>query len=251
MCRSISGWAFGEAWFQFFGTPTNNTCTDAMAPSYVDVAPQGNTQVPPHRFIFTDTSDDQSPKLDDYFEDAITLTSTSKPDSIWWVGHIPPLNLLYYQSYEHDGDGSVRDDLYDAMEARGMLCVSGKCRPSTYLLGHQHLYQRLVFTDDTGQWVMPQHVIVGHGGVKVDVSPPAPAPYATCTYDRFPFFEKDGVNWKTARISGTVTTETAFGFVKWTRNAASVNTPSGWKPELHWATGPSRQFDGTTTTCFE
>jgi len=251
MCQSISGWGFGEAWFQFFGTSTNNTCTDAMSPAYVDVAPQGAGNVPPHRFLMIDNSDDHSRKLEDNYEDAIAITHSSAPDSVWWVGHIPPLNLLYYGSVEHDGDGSVRNDLYDAMESTGMLCASGKCKPSTYLLGHQHLYQRLVFTDDNGQWLMPQHVIVGHGGVKVDVTPPVQAPFATCTYDRFPFFEKDGVQWKSVTISGTVTTETAFGFVKWTRDASSVNTPSGWKSELNWATGPSRKFDGKTTPCFD
>lgn len=246
-CQVLTGWGFGEAYFQLFGTPINDNCVRAMEPWYFDVAAGGlGSGQASHRFVMIDTSDDAAAAIQANFESAAKITQAQgAPDSAWWVSHIPALNLIFYSDDEHTGDTSIRQDLLQAESSTGAYCGANGCRPSMFLLGHEHLFQSIEFPDGSGGWSFPQQVIVGHGGVRIDNSSPAPAPDANCKYDGFELEEGSD------DAAGFVTTEVIHGFVQWTRNAQTESSQPGWMPQMHWVSGatPRPLSTGTPEAC--
>ncbi|WNO10035.1 metallophosphoesterase [Teredinibacter sp. KSP-S5-2] len=223
MCQS--GY-FGRGYFQLFGTESENECVESLSPWFFDVAVGGlQSNNAPHRFVIIDTNDDKAKSLTRHYQNAINMTrEPAGPKSVWWLTHIPAYDLLYYSGSFHTGDTGVRNALSDATTERGPLCLAGKCSPSLFLLGHQHLYQHLNFIDSNNNAIFPQHYIVGHGGVKVDMSSPDNL-HQTCSYDGFSF---NGTQ------ANTVTdTRTEHGFVYWQRSASTVDLPLGWRPTLY------------------
>lgn len=223
MCQS--GY-FGKGYFQLFGTESENQCVESLSPWYFDVAVGGlQSNNAPHRFVIIDTNDDNAKSLTHNYQNAINITRESTgPKSVWWLTHIPAYDLLYYSGSFHTGDTGVRNALTEATTESGPLCFAGKCSPSLFLLGHQHLYQHLNFVDSNNQEIFPQHYIVGHGGVMVDMSSPD-SQHQTCSYDGFSF------NGKPATTVSDTRTE--HGFVYWQRSTATVEQPLGWEPTLY------------------
>lgn len=221
---------FGPAYFQLFGAGTENTCVDSLDPWYFDVAVGGiGTDNEPHRFIVIDTNDDEASSLTTHYEAAIDITrEVNAPKSVWWLTHIPAYTVLYYSGSFHTGDSHVRDALSSAINNKGELCPGGKCSPSLFLLGHQHIFQNLNFFNSDGSTLFPSHYIVGQGGVKLDKNSPDSI-HERCAYKDFT------INATTA----TTITDTVVqhGFMSWERDTISVNTALGWNPILYDANG--------------
>ena len=105
------------------------------------------------------------------FRNAKAMSDTAA-NSSWWVAHTPGVQLLHYGGQNHFGDAGVRKALLLATgmetEVKDRFCASGMCKPSQFLMSHQHLYQSVTFTDDQGNWIFPRQSIVGHSGVDID-----------------------------------------------------------------------------------
>lgn len=260
--HEICSW-YGTGWFYLIGTGDDTTClVDGMAPWHFDVAPGGidasgaatgdapgdapGDTTAPHRFVVIDTSNDGSTLLAPHFTDAIGMSSL---ESTWWVTHIPAYNLLNYASghgqpaTDHTGDNGVRSALLTAVgqapdqapdQASVPLCDASRapgpiCRPSTVLMGHQHLLQWLEFYGEdqtSGLYIWPQQVIVGNGGVNTDDAGLGGSP---CLHDDF---DIGG-----AQNTAVVWSSSHHGYVVWTRSAATVESSSGWSPAPHRADG--------------
>lgn len=235
------GW-YGTGYTYLFGPSGQNACDfDGNATFYFDVAPQDEPMLT-HRFVMVDTSNRYSPELAAEFGAALDASTAST----WWVTHIPPANLLRYAGSDGEtvtnvGDPRIAAALDDAIKTRSEpLChearpLSSRCRPSTLLMGHQHLFQTVVFAQSvnpatvTHTEVWPQIVIVGHGGVapdKAGLSGSSPCRYS------FSLPGIDGVD-----VNGIVRSRSENGFVVWTRSADTRVLPSGWHMSPRGADG--------------
>ncbi len=259
--HEICSW-YGTGWFYLLGTGDDTAClVNGVDTWHFDVAPGGidtaSTETvdatDPHRFVVIDTSNDRSNLLTPHFTDALTQSNL---DSTWWVTHIPAYNLLRYSTghdqpaTDHTGDDGVRSALLSAVgHASEPLCdpsraPSPACRPSTFLMGHQHLLQHLEFYaggQTSGPHVWPQQYIVGNGGVNTDDADLGGSP---CLHDDFDIGGADNraVVWSSSH----------HGYVVWTRSATTVDSPSGWSPSPRHADGSEIVLDpvtASTPTC--
>lgn len=214
---------YGKGFSYLFG-PSDASCNYKADQTWsFDVAPGGfdasGNATNSHRYVMIDTSDDNSSQLSDRFEAAL---KSSNQESTWWVSHIPPVNMLYYHHSVHPGTRGVYDSLAKAIdETKIPLCDTTRtgephCRPSTVLLGHNHMFQTVKFKDAASKFTWPQMYIVGHGGVALRG---AGVP-DSCDYV---FSLPDG-----SVKNAEVTTRRAFGFVTWERSSATKANPSGW-----------------------
>jgi hypothetical protein len=246
---------WGVGYFQFFGTDANTDCSSVpsadpyMKPWFFDVKPAGASNDLAHRFVVLDTNgyngtdgagEDkgfQSGPAIRNFQAAIKMSGDATWSS-WWVKHTPTVQLIYYTEggRAHYGDKSFRHALLTATgegtAVKDRFCgyTSGAtCRPSQVLLGHEHLYQDVVFGDATS-YFYPRQFIVGHGGVDLDSDGPAYGTTTECLNDNFPI----GAN--RSGVAGTATTRTKHGYVVWTRNKTTHSKePSGWQTSYVWA----------------
>ncbi len=258
---------FGGGYLQLFGANAGQSCGDIasrgdfMRTWFFDVgvggASDGNATN--HRFVMIDTNkfgDRDAVNLDDEFEDAFKM-SKSGPESSWWVTHTPGIQLIYYydsgRKREHIGEYAVREGALTAAETKQTpseaFCghkAGVKCRPNQFLMGHQHLYQDVVFKDSKGDWVFPRQIIVGHGGTKVDNASPARGGALSCLYQGFPIGmitgkQKDYPNHVIRKdVSGLATTVPEHGLVVWTRGKTASADQSGWTPSYVWAYAPDK-----------
>lgn len=252
-------WGFGDGYFQLFGPEGVTDCAtaaDPMPPEAFDVAPGGLAAggAAAHRFVVIDTNDDAAQGLTARYRAAMALTrAEGAPHSAWWVSHIPAITLVDYDGTEHTGDPELQVDLAAAPEAGDLeewFCGGGACRPSQILLGHQHLFQRLEFPATTAAdapWRLPRHVVVGHGGTRIDDASPAPAGAASCRYDGFDALGVPG----DAAPAGVVETVTRHGVVVWRRSAETLALPAGWTLEHLWAgpAPPAARADAPPPAC--
>ena len=232
---------YGSGWFLLMGVGTDTSCvTNGTAPWQFDVAVGGidasGAGVDPHRFVVLDTSNDNAPDLTKNFADAIGRSTQA---STWWLTHIPAYTLLHYGFRDHLGDRRVRSALIRAFDAgsspSSQLCDASRaplptCIPSTIIMGHQHLFQQLDFYDQgsvTGDFIWPQHYVVGHGGVRIDRDGLGASP---CQFDQF------DIGGGTANTS-VIWSEASHGYVVWNRSSATVNTDAGWVATPHRADG--------------
>jgi len=236
---------YGKGFSYLFG-PTDNACNYLADPTWhFDVAPNGfNASVgarEAHRYVMIDSSNERSRQLDSRFADALKV---SDQESTWWITHIPPINMLYYRHRVHTDTQGVYDSFAKAIDNTGItLCDSTRsgvphCRPSTVLLGHNHMYQTLKFTGGTSNFTWPQMYIVGHGGVKLRSA--GVPDYCDYTFDL-----PDGSTQKAAVI-----TRKDFGFVTWERSTTTTSNPSGWADTPRDKNGnPWNSTIITTNTC--
>jgi hypothetical protein len=233
---------YGVGYFQFFGTKADASC-DALAdagktymqPWFFDIG----TGADAHRTVVLDVSAFTSegavvPEATANFEAAAQM-SASGPESSWWAFHTPGVQLTYYSGEEHTGEPSVTQALLDATGQATLLkdrfCGHDgehACKPSQFLMGHQHLFQSVTFPQPGKDWTFPRQMIVGHGGTKVDTANPAPSG-ETCHYSHFPI----GSNGED--VSGYAHTDQRHGLVLWTRDQAAQ---AGWIGAQIFASDP-------------
>ncbi|MCG6902208.1 MAG: metallophosphoesterase [Rhodobacter sp.] len=263
------GW-YGTGWHYLFGSDARDAktlpaqaCPFSPVPMWtLDVAPGGNTAGPAvHRFVIIDSARSSQTSLTTDFQTALGLTN---PDSVWWVSHVPAFNLLEYADCRgctpgyHLGDTNVQFALRTATR-NITLCDPTRrnapaCLPSTLLLGHQHLFQQIEFFGEnatSGAYVFPQSYIVGHGGTRIDSSGLSGSP---CTFAGFDLGQvTDSAGQETARAyNGVVHSASDFGYVVWTRSAATLAEPSGWRAETRDAAGnpmPTGQPNSNVPPC--
>ena len=196
-----------------------------------------------HRFVMIDTSDEHSSELNGAFADAIDRSQTG---SVWWVSHVPPVHLLNYGGRMRPYNGNVRYRLEQAVNNSQPLCdisrtASPRCSPSLILLGHDHMYQTVTFSDANGAFTWPQIYIVGHGGVNLRS---AGLSGSSCTYD---FNDLPGSK---STQTGIVHTRREFGYVLWRRSAATIGEQSGWVADPRDRHGkPWRPFAAARDDC--
>jgi hypothetical protein len=259
--EACGDWGFGDGYFQLFGPGEVTSCagaSDPMPPHAFDVAPGGLEAgaTAAHRFVILDTNEDTTGDLTAAYRAAMALTrAPDAPASAWWVTHVPAIVLVDYGDpgppIEHTGDPELQADLIAAAPGRdlsGWFCGEGGCRPSQILLGHQHLYQSLRFFAPgaaAGPWVLPRHVVVGHGGTPIDLASPAPSGAVACRYDGFTALAAPG---RPAPVA-LAETQTLHGLVVWTRSAETLGEPSGWTEQPLWAGGQPLAADGAPPMC--
>ena len=235
---------FGLGYFQFFGTTAAgadcSALTDAgasyMLPWFFDIGSGTDA----HRFVVLDVSSwsyqtgADVPELTKDFETAMQMTADG-PDSVWWTYHTPGVQLIYYSSDEHTGEPGVTEALLKATGDGTLLedrfCGhdgTHACKPSQFLMGHQHLYQNVTFPEPGETWTFPRQMIVGHGGTKVDTADPAPSG-DTCHYSHFPIGSNGG------DVTGYANTDETHGLVYWTRDPGAQ---AGWTGEQIFAPDP-------------
>lgn len=237
---------YGAGYFQLFGSNAGESCgavqssgsppaRQYMMPWYFDVATGGLGSGEPHRFVMIDvntqfaTADITQATTD--FETGMTITAAG-PASNWWVMHTPGVQAVYYGGAVNNGDTGVRQALEAATELQfcGTPAAPTPCRPSQFLMGHQHLFQTLTFADTDGGWLFPRMVIVGNSGTKIDQASPSPGGQGGCAYT-FPNVKITGAS---SDLEAAVFTESQHGLVVWTRTNSPAD-PSGWTPEYLWA----------------
>jgi hypothetical protein len=207
----------------------------------------------PHRMVMVDSSDDHSSDLQARFERAIDLSNV---DSVWWVSHIPAVNL--YNGRGGLGDKRVRNGLEDALSTKGTngvpldLCSGGECKPSALILGHDHLTQKIEFFEDNDNakgYTFPMTYIVGHGGVKLR-SAGLNRTSSTCSFTKagYPIA---GVNNGSNPYVAHVSWKAEFGYVNWSRSSASVMKNTGWNDDAKDMMGNPMTFDNydAAVTC--
>jgi hypothetical protein len=103
------------------------------------------------------------------------------------------------------------------------------CNPSMFLLGHQHLYQDVMF-EENDRRIFPQSTIVGHGGVNIRDSNPGPDHTEFCQETDFPLGASGAPD-----VTGVVNTVIDLGFVLWTWLANDPDLgQTGWSPQYSW-----------------
>ncbi|PWW01803.1 calcineurin-like phosphoesterase family protein [Hoeflea marina] len=230
---------YGSGWAYLLGPGSGTDCRslDKAALWSFDAAPGGidasGKSANSHRFVMIDTSADRDmATLKQNFIGAIALSDVP---SVWWVTHIPGISLLHFGGRTHRGDSGIQSALQAALSgmAHG-FCDSTRqpsCRPSTFLMGHQHLFQRIEFfenADPARPYVWPQQVIGGHGGVRQDNAGLRASP---CGYD-FGAHRSVGVDH-----TAIVWSDTRHGYVDWVRSAATIDENSGWRASPMLADG--------------
>lgn len=163
----------------------------------------------------------------DDFATAKTM-SDNGPESSWWVMHTPGVQVIYYGGKVHKGDKDVRHALGDATGFS--LCGTGTapkaCKPSQFLLGHEHLYQSVVFPrslqtsvtpNPAYPWIFPRMFITGHGGTQIVDSSPTPSGRGPACQYAFDDIQIPGLSADLHSIADTVT---QHGYVAWTQIAA-------------------------------
>ena len=228
--------SYGQGYFQLFGDKSGQSCADIggangyMQPWFFDVAAAG---MKPHRFVVMDlnsyTKTPDTALMADRFRTAARMTAGG-PVSNWWVMHTPGVQAIYYGGKVHPADTNVRQALGEATGFH--LCPDEVCRPSQFLLSHQHLFQSLTFAAADGDWEFPRMFIVGNGGVRIDSSSPAPQGDGHCTYDYdFPATAQSAAATREALVDS----EMRHGLVIWTRDADTAEMPTGWTEQFLWA----------------
>lgn len=251
-------WGFGDSYLQLFGPGGWTSCAGAPdpLPAYAfDIAAGGLVwgAGAAHRFVVLDTNQDPASGATGSYPAAMQLTRASAaPTSTWWVTHVPAITLVDFgePAKEYTGDPELQAALIAA--AGGNLsdwfCPAGSCRPSQILLGHQHLYQSLEFPADGrpgGHWVLPRHVVVGHGGTAIDSASPAPPGVARCRYRGFAALGAPG---RDAPIA-IAETQALHGVVAWVRDADTLALPAGWDVlRFIWAGGAPVPADASDPT---
>jgi hypothetical protein len=195
----------------------------------------------------------------DDFATAKTM-SDNGPESSWWVMHTPGVQVIYYGGKVHKGDKDVRHALGDATGFS--LCGTGTapkaCKPSQFLLGHEHLCQSVVFPrslqtsvtpNPAYPWIFPRMFITGHGGTQIVDSSPTPSGRGPACQYAFDDIQIPGLSADLHSIADTVT---QHGYVAWTRNSGGASSdPSGWDPAFVWAgsaTGQDANANRSSTT---
>jgi hypothetical protein len=250
---------FGPGYFQLFGWQAGETCdqVDAGAnkdgglqytqPWFFDVQAAGTGAAEAHRFVIVDVNDFGEGVNQDQAEADFSIAaamSSRGPESSWWVMHTPGVQVIYYGGAEHKGQKEVRHALRDAtgFALCGSIDKPAACKPSQFLLGHEHLYQSVVFPRslqggangaDAYAWAFPRMFITGHGGTQLVYSSPTPGGAGPCEYA----FDDIGVPGLSGDLNAIVDTVTEHGYVAWTREAGSTGDPSGWSPSFVWADG--------------
>lgn len=239
--HEMCGAWYGTGWAYLMGTGEATDCDNLflVKPWSFDVAPGGigdNGQArDAHRFVMIDTS--KSWKSAEVRQNFVTAIGMSNVSSVWWVTHIPGISLLHFGGVTHKGDTDVRTALEHALSDVGyVFCDAARtpsCRPSTFLMGHQHLLQQIAFfrdSDPTKTFVWPQQYIVGNGGVRPDRSGLYASP---CSYDfRFHDYDVNALD-----LAGIVWSESAHGYVDWVRSSATSTENSGWVATPMFADG--------------
>ena len=234
---------FGVGYFEFFGQSDEIHCGTLSfsepyrSPWYFDVTPKDGNLKDTHRFVIIDANNYgfgvQEDKAEMHFSTAIDISN--KSGSSWWVWHSPAVQRISWKP-EAFGDRKLRKALlgaagYYSSGGEKRFCKPGNtpsCNPSMFLLGHQHLYQDVTFSSGNN-WSFPMNTIVGHGGVNLRNSNPAPRKREFCG-DKFPV----GVN--AVDVYGEVNTVVDHGFTLWSRAANSKNHgQAGWSPQYVWA----------------
>jgi hypothetical protein len=231
-CDSSSNGSAGPGFFFLLGSNSSadvKNCLDDGSPAwFFDVAPGGVDPSNPalaHRFVMIDSSYHFSAKLQGQFDAAIQYSNL---DSVWWVTHTPPIDLLHFGGKTQQGDSGVKGALTQALSqsnnATFKFCDStrgGKptCSPSTLLVSHDHLFQTVTF-EQNGKPIFPQTYVVGNGGVKLrDAGIKAsPCSFAFSLPDR------------QTSTAGIVETRLQHGYIVWTRDANSLASQNGWLP---------------------
>lgn len=237
----------GPGFFYLFGASAADKQCDANKTEswYFDVAPGGIDSAgkadAPHRFVMIDTSADSRSEAKANFETAIDV---SNQPNTWWTTHIAPVHLINFGA-DPSQNTNIAAGLSDALNSKGtQLCDSNRqplptCIPSTLILGHDHMYQTVVFEDAGGEFVYPQMYIVGHGGVNLRGAGLKGSP---CS------FKFENLPGQTDPLMGKVTTRQDFGFVVWSRSLDTVDTPSGWVADDEWVS--SGGIVGGAASCF-
>ena len=249
-CPGAGDLVYGMGYFQFFGTEADPDCAGLndglMQPWYFDVPLAGGNA---HRFVVIDAntyaSNGPFPGVaaKENFKTAKRM-SDNGPVSSWWVWHSPGVQLLHYNGGDHFGDPNILTALMDATgqdtAAKDRYCGTGAaCKPSQFLMGHQHLYQDVTFPNAapnaapnaTADWVFPRQYIIGHGGVDIDQGSNPARNGATCFDGDFPI----GANGAT--VKGQVQTFATHGVIYWERSTATLGLPAGWARSYAWADG--------------
>ena len=218
-----------------------------------DIAPGGivNAQAnDPHRMVMIDSSLDRSGHLQSRFERAIELSDV---DSVWWVSHIPAVNL--YSGHGGLGDKRVRAALEGALVSKGTagqplnLCAGSTCKPSALILGHDHLTQKIEFfkANHRGNgYLFPMTYIVGHSGVDLR-SAGLNRTSSTCSFKQsgYPI---QGVGPSDNPYTAQISWKAEFGYVAWTRSSTTAVGNTGWKDHPKGMTGDPMTFDAYDST---
>ncbi len=260
-CPPDADLKYGLGYFQFFGTDNengvpldcNNLAGKYMKPWYFDVLYKGaggNNSA--HRFVVLDANDYKRHHGVDEAQ-ARTHYATAKkisddgPVSSWWVWHSPAVQRIDYYKGTY-GDSELQLALLDAagldkpFGTRFCGYQSGPpCRPAMFLLGHQHLYQDVTF-DQNGTQMFPKGVIVGHGGVSIRDSNPAPRRHEYCLDKAFPLGSD-----QSPTVPGVVGTVAEHGMLYWTRSQSTLSDPIGWTAKYTWS-GDMAWNNGTLTS---
>ncbi len=250
---------FGAGYFQLFGWQTGEDCGQVdtgtnkdgglqyMKPWFFDVLAAGAPEDEAHRFVIVDVNDfGEGVNQNQAEADFATAAAMSEagPESSWWVMHTPGVQVIYYGKAVHKGQKDVRHALGDAT-GYAMCSTIDKpaaCKPSQFLLGHEHLYQSVVFPRALQEkaggagdypWAFPRMFITGHGGTQLVYSSPTPGGAGPCAYA----FDDIAIPGLSGDLSAIADTVTEHGYVVWTREADGASDPSGWDPTFVWADG--------------
>lgn len=252
-CPTGAALQYGVGYFQFFGQEDLVNCANLTgkplkldtaapiyrSPWYFDIAPMGGAASDTHRFVMIDANDYEGSigvsqtQAQAHFEDAIAITGAG-PALNWWVWHSPAVQRINWHQQPF-GDPTLRSALLAAAGAGksdgARFCyhaTAPACRPSLFLLGHQHLYQDVSFPK-AGNTIFPKSVIVGHGGVTIRSSSPGQHHEEFCQEGDFPL----GAN-QARDVHGVVNTVEEHGLVAWTRAAGAPLEGIGWMPSYLW-----------------
>lgn len=164
---------FGEGWHVLFsGTSLEGANGSLLRPCYDDdpsgsgwVAPSWavdfGSKADPWRVVVIDSNQPKDAR--DGFLQAAALTEAHEGHALW-LSHYPPVKMIYYKPDPDYGNAGIKVDAADAMDCEAPYA----CRPRIVFTGHQHLYQRITWKDRAAAESLPQIVIAGHGGTRVD-----------------------------------------------------------------------------------
>jgi hypothetical protein len=251
ICPFFGGKWYGIGYEYLMGVQQNTSycASGATTPPWsFDIAAggiknaQGNN---PHRMVMIDNANDHSNQLQSRYERAIDLSDV---DSVWWISHIPAVNL--YNGRGGLGDRRVRAALESALLSKGKnntplnLCGNGKCKPSAMILGHDHLTQKIEFfqgNHHTNPYLFPMTYIVGHGGVKLR-SPGLNHRSSTCSFSKsgYPI---NGVGTASNPYTAQISWQAAFGYVAWSRSLTTLSNHTGWADHPKDLSGQLMTFD--------
>ena len=249
--EACGAWGFGDGYFQLFGPGDVADCagaSDPMPPQAFDVAPGGlgPRAEAAHRFVVLDTNDDDARGLTESYRAAMALTRASGRAGERLVGHpragdrARRLRRLRRRERAHRRPGAAGrsrrgGDGGDLGAGSAARAAAGRARCCSATSTSTRAWSS---AGPDGAWALPRHVVVGHGGTRIDLASPAPAGAARCRFG----FAGLAAAGRPAPVA-VVETQTLHGLVLWTRSAAT-RAPAGWTARHLWAGGAPLARDG-------